>query len=336
MKAGKIAESVLKRSVLKPIQTGNKRNTNANSAVLSSAIGEDCAALRMQAEELVTLTCDPVIGTLDDLELLANRAVRKGVNNLSASGAKPVGLMLAVLLPTAANEPQLRKLMEAIQNACEKYGMQILGGHTEVARAVNAPVVVVTAVGAANKDEICSTQAVRPGMDIVVSKWVGLEGTVYLANQYEERLRTRYSQPFIDKAKAQAGFLTVESEAAVAISSGVSAMHDASEGGIFAALWEMAEGSGVGLEIDLKKIPIRQETVEICEFFGVNPYKLLSGGSLLMATEDGNGLVHELEKAGIPATIIGKATDKNDRILMNEDERRFLETPQSDEWYSVE
>ena len=107
------------------------------------------------------------------------------------------------------------------------------------------------------------------------------------------------------------------------------------EGGIFGALWEIAEASGVGLEIDLKKIPLKQETVEICEFFGINPYELISSGSMLMAAKDGNGLVMELEKAGIPAVVIGKATDSNDRVLLNEEERRFLEPPKTDELYKA-
>jgi len=85
----------------------------------------------------------------------------------------------------------------------------------------------------------------------------------------------------------------------------------------------------------LKKIPIRQETIEICEYFDLNPYKILSGGCLLIATEDGNGLVMELEKANIPAVVIGKATEGRDRVLINEDERRFLETTQTDELYSL-
>ena len=97
----------------------------------------------------------------------------------------------------------------------------------------------------------------------------------------------------------------------------------------------MAEASGVGLEIDLKKIPVRQETIEICEFFGLNPYELISGGSMLMAAEDGNQLVHELKKAGIPAAVIGKAMAGNDRVLRNEEERRFLEPPKPDELYRV-
>ena len=96
-----------------------------------------------------------------------------------------------------------------------------------------------------------------------------------------------YAQPFLDKAAKYIDYLSIRSEAAVAAKSGVAAMHDLSEGGVFGALWELGQCSGVGLEIDLKKIPIRQETIEICEFFDLNPYKLLSGGSLLLAAADG-------------------------------------------------
>ena len=90
--------------------------------------------------------------------------------------------------------------------------------------------------------------------------------------------------------------LSVIPEAATAVKSGVGAMHDVTEGGIFGALWELAEASGVGLEIELKKIPLKQETVEICEFFGINPYELISSGVMLMAAKDGNRLVMELAK----------------------------------------
>ena len=117
--------------------------------------------------------------------------------------------------------------------------------------------------------------------------------------------------------------------------SGVSAMHDVTEGGIFGALWEMAESSGVGLEIDLKKIPIKQETVEVCEFFHVNPYELISSGCMLMAASDGNTIVRELEKAGIHAAVVGKAMEGNDRVLYAAGERRFLEPPKADELYKV-
>lgn len=121
----------------------------------------------------------------------------------------------------------------------------------------------------------------------------------------------------------------------IAVRHQVAAMHDVTEGGIFGALWEMAEASGVGLEIDLRKIPIRQETVEICEYFDINPYELISSGCMLMAAADGNTIVRELEKAGIHAVVAGKATDGNDRVLYTARERRFLEPPKSDELYKV-
>ena len=112
-------------------------------------------------------------------------------------------------------------------------------------------------------------------------------------------------------------------------------MHDVTEGGIFGALWELAESSGVGLEIDLKRIPVKQETIEVCEYFGINPYELISSGCMLMASPDGNTLLRELDKAGIHASLIGKATEGNDRILLNQEERRFLEPPKTDELYKV-
>mgnify|MGYP002229688185 FL=1 len=86
-------------------------------------------------------------------------------------------------------------------------------------------------------------------------------------------------------------------------------MHDITEGGIFGALWELAQGADVGLDVDLKKIPIRQETVEVCEQFGLNPYLLMSSGAMLIGTKQGEILVRKLGEAGIPGTVIGQAVE---------------------------
>ena len=328
MKSGKISEAILKRSVLKQLHIENA------ATVVASSVGEDCGAVKLEKACQVAISSDPIFGDLDDPKALAERTVLRAINNLAAAGATPLGLSMVVLLPTSAKEPQLRKLMEELERAAKAFSMDILSGHTEVTRSVSQCIVMVTAMGKAN--EVVRTSGVKPGMAIVVSKWIALSGTLQLLERKKEALREHFSQPFLNQAKKLEVCLPILSEAAVAVSSGVSAMHDVSEGGIFGALWDMAEASGVGLEIDLKKIPIRQETVEICEYLGVNPYKLVSGGCLLMATEDGLGLVRELENQGIPCALIGKATHGNDRVLINEDERRFLETPQKDEIYLVE
>lgn len=326
MKIGKVPENVLKRSVLKQI------HTKRPEVVLGADVGEDCAAVKLAEDETLVLSTDPITGTAQDIGTLA---IQITANDLASSGAEPVGVLLTILLPPKVREIALKRIMTQVEEACAEAGIQIMGGHTEVTPVVTQPVITVCGVGKVKDGRIISTAGAKPGMDILVSKWIGIEGTSILAKEKEEQLLSRFSASFIEKAKKLDAYISVLSEAAVAVRSGVSAMHDVTEGGIFGALWEMAEASGVGLEIDLKKIPIRQETVEVCEFFGINPYKLISSGCMLMAAEDGNTLVRELEKEGIPATIIGKATEGNDRVLLNEDEKRFLEPPKTDELYEV-
>lgn len=324
MKLGKVSEAILKRSILKQI------HIKRDEVLCGAGAGHDCAVLNAAPDEVTCLSTETVEGGFGEP---GTRAVLRTLNNLAASGAVPVAVLLNILVPERYSEAKLKKIMAQAEAVCAGYQVQIAGGHTSVSAHVTVPVVTVTAVGRQKTGKVVASSNVKPGMDIVITKWVGLEGTVLLAKEKEEELQTRYAAPFIEKAKKLDVYLPIQSEAAVAVRSGVDAMHDASEGGIFGALWSMAEASGVGLEIDAKKIPIRQETVEVCEFFGANPYELHAGGSMILATEDGNGLVAELEKDGIKATVVGKATAGNDRVLWNEDETRFLEPPKTDELY---
>lgn len=326
MKVGKVPEAVLKRSVLKQIRTDRPE------VLLGASVGEDCAAVALQEDEMFVLSTDPITGTAKDIGHLA---IQITLNDLASAGAEPIGVMLTFLLPEKLSEAKLRAMMEQAEEAAHAANVQIMGGHTEVTRVVNQPVISVVGVGKAKKGRLISTAAARPGMDVIVTKWIGLEGTSIIAKEKETELLTRYPKALVDEAKGFDRYLSVLPEAATAVKSGVSAMHDVTEGGIFGALWEMAESAGVGLEIDLKKIPIRQETVEVCEFFDVNPYELISSGSMLMAASDGNGLVRALEAEGIPAVCIGKVTDGNDRVIVSGEERRFLEPPKTDELYRV-
>lgn len=326
MKIGKVPENVLKRSVIRQL------HTKRDEVLVGAAVGEDCAAMALAEDEMFVISTDPITGTAQDIGKLA---ILVTTNDLASAGAEPIGVMLTILLPENFEEPELKKMMQQLESACKDVSVQIMGGHTEVTRAVSQPVVTVCGVGKAKKGQLVTTGGARPGMDMIATKWIGLEGTSIIAKEKERELLTRYTADFISKAKEFDQYLSVMGEAAIAVSSGVGAMHDVTEGGIFGALWEMAEASSVGLEIDLKRIPIRQETVEICEFFDINPYELISSGCMLMAAEDGNTLVRKLEKAGIPAVVIGKATAGNDRVIVNEEERRFLEPPKTDELYKV-
>lgn len=327
MKVGKISEKVLKRSVLKPIKY--KRNEIINGA----GIGEDCAIFESSGDA-VLVSCVNEIEIMESGSIL--RGIQKCANNIAASGAEPFALMLTLILPEEIEEPMIRKYMEEAENICAELKMQIAGGHTTISKAVSLSVMSVTAFGKGTRSHVRATRGAQPGQDIVVSKWIGLEGTALLARMYAKELKTRYPSWLIKEAESFDRYLSIIPEAATAIKSGVCVMHDASEGGIFAACWELAESTGVGLSIDLKKLPIRQETVEICEFCGRNPYELLSGGCLVMTADDGTRLAEALLAEGIPAAVVGTITDNRDKIVINDDEIRYLNRPDSDEIYKTE
>lgn len=323
MKVGKISESVLKRSVIKFIKSKNEN--------IKSGAGSDCAIFSCGDASFTQAVHSFALKEPTDIRF----ALMKAANNAACGGAVPVMAVIALLLPKETEEKMLQEIMKEADKAAYALHMQIAGGHTEVSESVLEPMAVVTVTGIAKAGGLLFGGA-KAGQDVVATKWIGLEGTALLARRYGERLAERYPYHIIKEAEAFASYLSVLPEAAIAEKSNVSAMHDVSGGGIFAALWELAESAGVGLTIDLKKIPIRQETIEVCEFFGISPYELLSGGCLLMTADDGESLVQALEAVHIPAAVIGKVTDSHDRVVINEEEKRFLERPQTDAFIKIE
>ncbi len=322
MRPGKISDSVLKRSVLKQIRTRTQEVING------AGIGEDCAIFA-PSRGYASAVSQAAVPREEDLI----RALVKCANNVACAGARPVAFMLTLLLPGETEEQLLRQLMTAAENTCGLLEMQIAGGHTTVSRHVDCPVACVTAYGIPAQEELplVTTRGAVPGQDIVLTKWIGLEGTAILARHYREGLRERYPAHLVEEAAGFDRYLSIIPEAASAAKSGVRVMHDASEGGILASLWELAESSGVGLTIDLRKIPIRQETVEVCEFCGVNPYTLASSGCLVLTADRGEELVKRLDREGIPAVVIGGITDSHDRLIYNAEEKRYLDKPVQDE-----
>ncbi len=323
METGKIPENILKRSVFQ------KLTVKRPEVLVHSGVGEDCSVLSA-GDEAIVLSTDPITGAAKDIGKLAFHVT---ANDIASSGAELIGILLTIIFPLGSSEEELRQIMGEVAGLAERYQVEILGGHTEVSGAVNQTLVSVTGVGRAKRDKVIRTGGLRAGQDLVVTKWIGLEGTSILAKEYGEKLAEKLPPDMILRAGEFDQYLSVIPDAKVAVASGVSAMHDVTEGGIFGALWEMAAASGVGVEVDLKRIPIRQETIEVCEVFDINPYMLISSGSMLIGTDRGGRLVEELDRAGIHAAVVGRATEGNDRIVINGGERRFLGPPKMDELF---
>lgn len=316
MKIGKVPERVLKRSVLKYLKPNNEYMKKG------AAIGADCALFSKNDRTLAIATAS-VSGEKGNLQ--ATHAILRACNNLAAEGASPFAVQLHVMLPERYREIALKRIMEAATDTAGSLRVTISGGHTETLPDIQTPIVSVTALGYQDKDTVSAK--ISPGQEIIMSKWIGIGETARLAREREEELLTRYPAFFIKSAQNLEQYYSILPEAATAVKSGVSMMHDVAGGGIFGALWELGEKAGVGLQIHLKKIPIKQETVEICEFFGYNPYEMRSDGAMLFITDEGHTLVEALRSQGIEAEVIGVVTDDNDKVIINEEEKRFLEPP---------
>ena len=257
-------------------------------------------------------------------------AVYRAVNNISAACGVADCIMDTVIIDEKSREIRLKEIIKELDRQCCIAGVGIAGGHTTVSDKVNSPVVSVMAIG---HQERAQNKAVA-GQDIVVTKHIGMSGIRTVIDCKRDEILKVYSEDIINKALGDETELLVAKEAEIFMRESVSgAMHDVSEGGIFAALWDMAEYSGVGIEVDLRQIPVKQEIIEICELFNVNPYILDSMGCLLMTCENGCDIINMLHQNGIEAAVIGKITDGNNRIIHNTEEDRYLGLPEQDEIY---
>lgn len=170
---------------------------------------------------------------------------------------------------------------------------------------------------------------------IVITKWAGLSGTYEITKKCYEQLHSRYASDFLEPVFDYPQWYSYEPEYRLAKEHDVHAMVEASYGGIFGAIFLLGYDSELGCMVDLRKIMLTQPTIEVSEFFHLNPYQLHSKGSMVMACSDGEKLVRELKKEGIPAVVAGHMTDEKARIVYLDDDCRYLTPPRTDHIFKV-
>ncbi len=307
-----------------------KNKVKREDVVLRPKTGEDCSVIDLQGEMCV-LSTDPITGAVKDIGYLA---VQINCNDIFSAGAEPVGILLTVLLPEGSDETDLEEIMEGALRGAEELGIEILGGHTEVTDGVCKPIVSATVIGRSRERKIIQTGGAKIGQDVIMTKWAGLEGTAIIAKEHEKVLSRNLPLDLVLTAQEMKAYLSVGKEAIIAAQHGATAMHDATEGGILGAVWEVAECSQTGVELWQEKIPIKEETRLICEAAQIDPLRLISSGTMIITTDNGDKLVDKLGENGISAAIIGRVTEK-ERILITKQGRELLEEPKSDALYQV-
>lgn len=322
MKAGNISQTVWKRSVKKQLHTVREE------VLFPPSAEETITAVRISGGNLAVYTQAEASGESVNIGVYA---AARALNDLAAHGAVPVSVSVQILLTPHTEEADLKAMTSALESVCREADVQLSCVRAEVNPAVVRTVIFVTAQGEAARDGIIRPACALPGQDIVLCGFVGLEGMLRILDEREAELGRRFVPAFIQQMKDLKGNLLALSSIRAAADAGAAAMHQIGSGGIFAGLWELGEASGTGMEVDLSAMSVKQETIELCEYYNLNPYQMTSAGCILMTADDGDMLVRALEGVGARASKLGVATDKKARVIASGEEQRYLDRPAPDE-----
>lgn len=325
MEVGKLSPELLRSSVLR--FEGQKRP----EVLVGAALGEDSAIIDLQ-DELLAISVDPITGANSKVGRLA---VHVSCNDVVANGAEPFAIQVLLLMTVDNTPSDVEAIMEEISHTAKEIGVQVIGGHTEFTDKVTAPIVAVTALGKVKKEKLATSTKAKPGDKIIITKGAGIEGTAILAKDYRELL-TELPDELLNEAEKYFDLISVIPEGRIASSLGVKVLHDATEGGVLGALWEIAEASDVGFVINRDDVPIRKETRVICDHLGLDPLRLLSSGTLIMITDDSERLVEKLNQSSIDASVIGTIVEKSrGREIISKEQSFPVLGPSNDELWGV-
>ncbi len=324
MQSGKLNWDNLKEIIY------NNKGVLREEVKVRNSIGEDCAVIDFDSE-LCILSTDPITGTSSNIGKLA---VNINCNDIASSGGEPLAIMVTILAPEGTSLEEIKLLMAEIHQEAKKLRLEIIGGHTEVTAAVNKMIVSCTAIGKSRKGKTITTSGAQLGDDIVVTKKLAMEGTVILINEYREKLEEILSSEEIQEGLDYINYISVLEEGNIGARLQVNSMHDITEGGLLGALWEVAEASFKGFEIYEDKLPLSDVTKKLCSYLNLDPLRLISSGSMLITTSNGQQLVEELKRHGIEGTIIGKITEQKG-YLVNSEGKILVQPPERDELFKA-
>ena len=319
MKLGKLDNDTLERLILDRFRHTRPESFGA------PRIGMDCAMLDFDGD-LIVCSCDPI--TSADAKHVGALSVHVNCNDAAAGGAEPVALLVTLLLPPSETEETVAMIAKDLQQAAELAGVDVIGGHTEVTDAVTRVTTCTTVIARTPKAKmLCGA---KPGDEIVMTKWAGLEGAMLIASDHADRLAAVPVET-VERAKALSQHLSVVPESRIAIQHGAHAMHDVTEGGVLGAVWELAMQERLGAIVDQDAIPILPEIKDVARVVGLDPYRLMASGSMLIACESGADMVAALRETGIPAAVIGRVTERDFRFA----DGSPLDPPGTDELYRL-
>jgi hydrogenase maturation factor len=305
--------------------------------------GVDVGVIDIGGGCVMAITCDPVFVVPQyGWERAAWFAVHILASDASTSGLRPRYLAIDLNLPMSITKQELVTLWTAIHQECDKLGIAIVSGHTARYQGTDYPMIGgATMISVGPKTQYVTPAMASPGEDILVTKGPAIEASALFAVTFPHRVEKAYGKGFAQRAEELFWQMSVVEEALSAASigvreDGVTAMHDATECGLWGGLYEVARASHVGMRIEKDNIPVPEEIEKMCRLFEIDPFSAISEGTLIITCKKPKTgkLLSCLATKGIPAALIGETCPEEHGITLFEKDREVpLEHPRIDPFW---
>ncbi len=328
MEVGKLPNRLLEEIIISNIKT------RRDEVIERAGVGKDCAVIDY-GDKYCVISSDPITGATENIGKIA---VNVACNDIGAAGAEPNALLMTILAPQGTEQKEIERIMKEANEAADLINVEIVGGHTEITDAVNKMVLSLTALGMRDKE--VNKDPINVGDLILISKEIGIEGTSILYSENKEKLDEElFKDNDLSKEKVEQYInrLSVVREGVVCGKLGSKYMHDVTEGGVYGALWEAFKANNTGILVKEGSIPISTETKALCNYFDIDPYRLISSGSMLIiaSKENSSRMINELKKDGIRLEIIGEVIEEKKCLIETDKEVIQINEPGKDELFKV-
>lgn len=293
----------------------------------------------------VAMTSDPVFIVPEyGFERAAWFATHILASDVVTSGLPPTYLAIDLNLPVSMTEAELTTVWNTIDEESKKMGMAIVCGHTARYENCHYPMVggaTVLAIG--DTDMYVTPKFARKGDKIVITKGPAIEASGIFATMFPKYIARKYGDEFAQKSQRLFYMMSVVKDAMTAVTvgvrdDGISAMHDATECGIWGGLYEIAQAAGLGARIVKSQIVIEDGVQQICDLFAIDPYRSISEGTLIITCREQktDELVETLIQNDIKTSVVGELIEPKYGILLLEDNKEIeLEHPSVDPFWKA-
>ncbi|MGE5698767.1 MAG: AIR synthase family protein [Deltaproteobacteria bacterium] len=281
--------------------------------------GVDVGVVDLGGGQVMVTTTDPIFVVPPyGWERSGWFAVHILASDAATSGIRPRYITMDLNLPMSIDRDGFEALWTVMHRECEKIGMAVLSGHTGRYEGCEYPMIGgATVIGIGPKDLYVTPNMARPGDVVIITKGAAIEAAGLFAVTFPQRVAQRYGEKTAREAEEIFWQMSVVEDALTAAEAGVrengvTAMHDATECGVWGGLFEVAQASGVGMAIDKEKIIVQDAVRKVCDLFGIDPYSSISEGTLIIACRPHKAkeVVRRLGDKGIKAGMAGEIVNR--------------------------